>query len=57
MRAGPPPRRQQLVTIATMLAILVGMLVMRRDCAHGTARLFEGLEPPQKRLDSGVSGD
>jgi hypothetical protein len=45
------------VTIAMLLAMLVGMLVLRRDCAQGTARLFEGLDSPLKRLDSGADRD
>lgn len=44
MRTGPPPRGQQIVTIVMMIALLVFVLVMRAQCAQGTAKFFGGLD-------------
>lgn len=54
MRAGPPPRSQQIFTLLMMVVLLVFVLVSRRQCADGTANLLRVLEVP---LDAGAAFD
>ena len=40
MRSAAPPRTQQITSIVLMVALLVMIVVMRKQCAQGTANLF-----------------
>lgn len=39
-----PARQQQIVSIVFMVFMLVMVLMMRRQCAQGTASFFGGLD-------------
>ena len=48
-----PAKRQQLTSIVMMVVLLVMILVMRRQCAEGTAKMFDVMAP----VTDGGAGD
>jgi hypothetical protein len=46
MRSAPPPRRQEIVRIFIMVALLVGVIVMQSRCGRGVDNVFKALEGP-----------
>lgn len=46
MRAGPPPRAQQIYSIVFLLVVLVALLLTHRQCGNGTASLLRAIDGP-----------
>lgn len=46
MRAGPPPRSQQIYTIVFLSIVLVALLLTYRQCGNGAASFLRTIDGP-----------